>query len=165
MDAKNLIIRQATENDLATILGVENDAFPPGRQGTIETFKNRLNLNPAGFFVLIDNNKIVGFTTALITDEVHTISDLDKSDELLQKQDGNSYYLRSLAVMKKHQGKGLGRILIRKQMENARKLGKKYFHFTAARDVEGFYLKLCLKRITDYVPFHNTKQALWKIKL
>lgn len=96
----NILIRNAKPTDLPAILKVEIDAFPAGRQATIETFRNRLSLFPLGFLVLIFTNKIVGLATALLTKEINTIGDLDDlPDKKLHQPDGNSYYLRSMAIM------------------------------------------------------------------
>lgn len=165
MDNKQPIIRNAKKQDLEAILAVEKSAFAPERQASIETFQNRLQLFPQGFFVLIYNRKIVGLTTGLITEEINNIKDLKYSDEKLFKRQGNSYELRSLAVMKSYQGKGFGTLLAKRQVENAKNLKKKFFFFTATSDVEPFYLKLGFKKVGNYEYFHNSYQALWKIEL
>jgi len=90
------------------------------------------------------------------------LKELDLPDAKLHKPRGEVYYLRSVAVMKEHQGTGFGKSLIRKQLENARILGKKYFRFTASKNVEGVYLKLGFRKISDYAEFHGTKQAPWE---
>ena len=158
-------MRKARTSDLIQILDVERNSFPPGRQATPETLRLRLGLFPEGSFVFVLNNKVVAFTTALTVREPKSILDLNPADELIHRKDGDSYYLRSLAVRKEFQGRGYGKELVQKQLENARKLGKKFFVFTCSEDVEKFYAKLGFKRVGGYVDFHGTKQSLWKKRL
>lgn len=158
-------IRNATLSDLDNILYVEQSAFPPERQGDSETFQKRYALFKEGFFVIEVDNRIVGFSTALLTDDITSIDDLNISDSELHNPHGVVYELRSVAVKKESQNKGLGQKLVVKQIDNAKKFGKRFIRFTAAHDVEKFYDKLGFRRITPYQLFHNSEQALWEKKI
>jgi N-acetylglutamate synthase-like GNAT family acetyltransferase len=159
------IIKQASVQDAQDIYLVEKSAFPEERQASYEILLGRIKLFPGGCYVLILNNKIVAFSTALIMNQVDSISELNSSDQELYNLEGNTYELRSIAVMKEFQKQGLGKKLIKKQIANAKLLNKKYFQFTAARDVSEFYKKTGFKRVSKYEEFHNSKQALWEMEL
>ncbi|MEK7495292.1 MAG: GNAT family N-acetyltransferase [Patescibacteria group bacterium] len=165
MLSKQLVIRNYKESDIVEVVKVEKSAFPPKRQANKNTFKLRCKLFKKGFFIVEFNHHIVGFTTALLTNNIISIGDLNIPDEKLHNPRGVVYELRSLAIAKSLQKKGFGKLLIKKQLENAKKMNKKYFRFTAAKDVEGFYEKLDFKRITPYLPFHSSYQAIWEKKL
>ena len=158
-------IRNAAVQDIEEIYSVEQSAFPPKRQASYETLLKRIKLFPEGCLVCLKSNKIIAFSTALIIDRTNAITKLDLSDQELHNINGDTYELRSIAVMKGYQKQGIGKELVKKQIENAKSLNKKYMQFTAAKDVEVFYEKLGFKKITDYEEFHNSKQAIWELEL
>ena len=164
-DQPKIRIRNAKHSDLNSIIEVENSAFPPERQATIETFANRLALNEKGFLVLEYEGQIVAFSTAFLTNNITNIKDFDIPDEQLHNPKGIIFELRSIAVKKDYQKKGFGKLLLFKQLENATILKKKFFRFTAASDVARFYEKMGFRRISPYHNFHNSKQAIWEKKL
>ena len=159
------IIKQASPQNAKDIYLVEKSAFPPERQADYDTLLGRIKLFQNGCFVLVKDNKIVGFSTALIINKADSIEKLDLSDQELHNPDGDTYEIRSIAVMKEFQKQGLGQELIKKQIENAKSLNKKYIQFTASQDVSGFYEKIGFKIVSNYEEFHNSKQALWEMAL
>lgn len=158
---KKCFIRKTTINDLEKIYEIELNSFAESRRASIETLETRIKLFPEGCFVSLYNNKLLGFSTALLINNLITLKELDPEDSLLHTDSGEVYYLRSVAVHKKFWKSGFGKKLVEKQLENAKKLKKKSFRFTASKDVEGFYIKLGFKRITDFKEFHGRKQAIW----
>ncbi|MCL4338435.1 GNAT family N-acetyltransferase [Patescibacteria group bacterium] len=162
MVIKKFSIRRATIDDLDDVLVVEKSAFPPHRQGTRETFETRLSLYPKGFFVVEVDGIIRGFSTALIINNIISVDKLDIPDNKLHNLQGDVYELRSLAIVKEFQLRGLGKQLVNKQLQNAIYFKKKYCRFTASQDVSRFYEKLGFKQITPYINFHHAKQALWE---
>jgi len=156
-------IRQASLQDIDAICLVEKSAFPPHRQASSETLVNRMKLFPEGFYVILYKDKIVGFSTALLTDDLRSLEALNPPDNQLHQPQGNTYYLRSVGIMSEHQRKGFGKALIEKQLENARGLNKKRFCFTASEEVEAFYTHLGFKKLTNYESFHGSIQAVWEM--
>ncbi len=155
-------IRSAAYKDIEHIYAVEQSAFPIHRQANKETFINRLNLFPKGFLVAEEDDQIAGISTALIVERFDSIKQYDKPDQELHDTNREVYYLRSLAINQEFQKQGLGKALVQAQISNAKDLNKKIIRFTASEDVAGFYKKLDFKRITDYLVFHNSKQAIWE---
>jgi len=158
-------IKKATPEDIDAICEVERSAFPPNRQASKETLKKRIELFPQGCFVVFRDGKLLGFTTALLTDNLKTLAELDPSDEELHNPEGEIYYFRSIGIHKDVQREGLGKALIAKHLENAKRLGKRIFRFTASEDVADYYEKLGCRRITDYDDFHGSVQAVWEKQL
>ncbi|MBU0757012.1 MAG: GNAT family N-acetyltransferase [Nanoarchaeota archaeon] len=155
-------IRSAEIKDLDSIYNVELNSFSEDRQADKETLRKRIELFLQGCFVLIYKDEIVGFCTGLLIDDLKTQEDFEKHDQIIHNPNGSVFYLRSLAVKKKYWGKGFGKMLVEKQTEFAKNLGKKHYRFTAARDVEGFYRKLGFRIISDYKKFHGIPQAIWE---
>lgn len=162
MALKPALIRKAYPLDIHDICEVEKSAFTPEMQATKETLLERLKLFPEGFLVLVVDSKIVAFSTALLLDAC-TLESMDKSDSEVHSKNGKTYYVRSLAVMNGSQSRGHGRMLIEKQLENARVLGKERVVFTCIPEVAGYYDKLGFTRLTDFVPFHGNTEALWEV--
>lgn len=158
-------IRAALPEDLGTILNVEQSAFPPNRQASLDTFRNRLELFPQGFLVVEQDGTIIGFETSLLTLDMRSLRELDQPDEMIHTSSGIVYYLRSLAIQKEFQRRGIGKALTDEALKLAKALNKKVFRLTAARDVEQFYTKLGFQRITEYQDFHGIPQAIWELKL
>ncbi len=158
-------IKQAKLSDLEAIVKVENSAFPPHRQASTESLKGRLELFPEGCLVALKNGEIIGFSTALIINDIRSLPELDVSDEELHSLNREIYWLRSIVIDPNHQKEGVGKLIMQKQLEKARNLNKKAFRFTAAQDVEGFYKKLGFTMLTDYEDFHSSDQAIWELNL
>lgn len=161
-----ITIRPAQISDLNEILKVERSAFPKHLQAKKNTFLERLKLFPTGFLIAEHNGKIVAISTALIIDKSSSIKDLDYPPQQIFRSDGNTYYLRSLAVDKQFQKQGIGKKLINAHLQNARVQGLKTFVFTSAQEVEGYYLKLGFTKVGNYTPFaEGIKEVLWKKEL
>ncbi|OGJ50834.1 hypothetical protein A2335_00035 [Candidatus Peregrinibacteria bacterium RIFOXYB2_FULL_32_7] len=158
-------IRQAKLDDIENICIVERSAFPSHRQASAETLANRINLFPEGCYVIECDERIVGFSTALIINNLKSLEAFIESDSQLHNSKGNTYYLRSVGIKQNYQKIGLGKALIAQQLKNAHNLNKKYFRFTASEDVEFFYTKLGFTRITNYCNFHGSIQAVWEMEI
>lgn len=156
-------IRQASLQYIEVICNVEKSAFH--RQANSETLANRIKLFPEGCYVILCENKIVGFSTALLIDDLRSLVALNPPDSQLHNPQGDIYYLRSVGIMPDYQRRGFGKALIEKQLQNARDLNKKGFRFTASKEVEAFYTHLGFKRITNYGSFHDSIQAVWEMGL
>lgn len=158
-------IRQASPKDIDALCLVEKAAFPLYRQARSAILANRIKLFPEGCYVILCENKIVGFSTALLIDDLCSLEALSPPDSQLHNPQGDIYYLRSVAIMPDYQRRGFGKTLIETQIETAHRLNKKKFRFTASQEVEAFYTHLGFKRITEYESFHGSIQAVWEIKL
>lgn len=159
------IIRLATPEDLHAIYAIETSAFPPHRQATLEMLKRRLELFPEGCFALEEEGKIIGASISFPTNDNKTFESIDIADSELFNPKGPIYWFRKLAIHPDHQRKGYGSLLIKKQIENAKNLGKTSIRFTAREKNAPFYEKQGFTRITNYESFHNAKQAMWELKI
>lgn len=117
---ENLVTRNATAADLDEIMRVEREAWPPEMQASREKFENRLKLFPQGFYVVLQDNKVVGVTTSeIITydprnppkswDEVTDNGWITKT----HNPKGNALYVVSVGASL--QGAGVGSELIKAQ--------------------------------------------------
>ena len=132
-------VQGAQEDEfLNQVIEAEKSAWPPELQATRQKFKSRLKLFPQGFVVVKDNGKIKGVSTSQITiydpDSSRTWDEITDSGmiEKTHNPQGDSLYVVSVGVSADTQGKGIGGILVKSQIELAKKLDLKYL-FLGAR--------------------------------
>ena len=71
-------MRQGTIADLKAVAAVEAECFPEAEAATEKDFASRLAVYPNHFWLLYDNEKLVGFVNGLVTDKP------DLSDEMYE---------------------------------------------------------------------------------
>lgn len=64
-------IRNATIQDLQAITEVEAKCFPKAEAASEEDFRKRLSVYPNHFWLLEDNEKLVGFENEGISESIH----------------------------------------------------------------------------------------------
>ena len=159
-------IRQSKREDMDSILEVERDAFPEYLQANKEALIERLNLFPEGFLIVENDSEIIGLSTALIIEEVSSASDLNRKPKKLFNEEGDTYYLRSIAVRKSFQGQNVGKKLIETHMANARKRGLKRLVLTSLKSLEGYYEKLGFRKVGGYEETADgVEELLWMKEL
>ena len=62
-------IRKATIKDLKMIAEVEAEGFPAAEAATEAEFARRLTSYPEHFWLLFDEDKMVGFVNGMVTDQ------------------------------------------------------------------------------------------------
>ena len=62
-----MLIRHATLEDLKEITAIEAACFPKAEAATEESFRNRLSVYPDYFWVLCDDEKMIGFVNGMVT--------------------------------------------------------------------------------------------------
>jgi ribosomal protein S18 acetylase RimI-like enzyme len=166
-----LRIRQAGPSDLDGIVGVENSAFEEGRRASPQTFQERMRLHPQGFLVAEEDGRIAGLLTSLrMTEETDEKAKRLREfagmpDEKAHTPDGTVFYIRSVAVRKERQGKGVGTKLIMNALALARELGCSIAVLTSTQNNERFYESLGFRRTGGYEDFHGAKQARFEMPL
>lgn len=161
-----LSIREATGEDLEAIGRVEQSAFPPARQASVETLRKRIALFPVGCLVAELDGQVFGFITSLlIANTVDSLTAFDQPDATIHDNSGNTFYVRNLAVARDHQRRGVGQALMRAAVSIAKTLGKAQIRLTATEDLDRFYSQLGFKKISQYKTFHGLPQAVWELTL
>lgn len=152
------------EEFLNQVIEAEKSAWPLELQATRQKFESRLKLFPQGFAVVRDNGEIKGVSTSQITtydpNSSRTWDEITDNGmiETTHNPDGNALYVVSVGVSADTQGKGIGGMLVKSQIELTKKLGLKYL-FLGAR-VPG-YDAYCRQNgdvsIEDYLKVKNEK--------
>ena len=69
-------IRTASISDLSAVTEVEAECFPPAELAGRASMEQRLQNLSGSFLRLEDEEKIVGFVTRMVTDEMHLSDDM-----------------------------------------------------------------------------------------
>lgn len=131
----NLIIRNATRDDLPGIMEVEQD-WPEGQRAPVEKMVARIEKSGAGVFVAVVDETIVGVTTSCLLRYDRDNLDRFKSwDDVTNHgwffdpgeiKDPNAVYVVSTGIRKSHRGSGIFRKLIGAQIALSKRLGLRF---------------------------------------
>lgn len=135
---KDTLIRLAKEKDLESIFKIERRSYPSTLQAPHKVLRDRFKT--FGIRVAKLDRKIVGFYTCVPinldwSDEQRIMEKIKQNrnphytpwfEEYKEKGDFNTLYVTSTAVSSEHQGKGIGKLLIKHSLNLARKKGFNY---------------------------------------
>lgn len=108
-------LRQVELIDLESVMAIEAQAFPLGIQEPRETFVQRLNVFPQGFYVLVDHrDACIGYIASEIW-QGYTREDFQLGHSIadLHNPQGRLLYISSTGILPSHRGKGLGKVLLK----------------------------------------------------
>ncbi len=137
----DILIRDANTNDLDAIFAIEKRSYPPELQAPHEVLTNRLNT--FGIRVAELEGKVVGFYTSIpiflgwnnkdsIITQVqenrnpHYEHWFEQYKHSANTMKFNTLYVASTAVMTRHQGEGIGKLLVQHSINLARDQGLEY---------------------------------------
>ncbi len=119
-----MTIRNATPADLDTVSMIEAACFPAAEAATRESFAARLAVFPDHFWLVEEDGEIVAFLNgAVINTEYIPDSCYEHAD--CHKADGDWQALFGINTLPAHRKKGIGGLMLRTMIENARKKGRK----------------------------------------
>ena len=145
-DNAKILVRNARDQDLPTVVQIDTEAFSPyGTAEKPETFQLRLTAFPDGFIILVADNEIAGYgcTEKWLTEREPS---LDENPLTTHNLDGRILCITALAVKKEFRGKGYGLRILDKLIEIARRERclKIVLETTHA---QGFFLKRGFKTV------------------
>ena len=161
----DIVIRQASPEDLKAIVQVEQSAFPQDRWAPESSLATRMKLFPSGTIVASNSDYILGFSNGFPIGDFTTQDELSPDDAQLFDETGDVWLLRNVAVHTDSQRKGIGRQLIQHQLDLAIGAGARQMRFTATPDLDSFYLKLGFDKLREAQDFHGVPQSVWSMKL
>ena len=107
----------------------------------------------------------VAFCNGFPIKDLKTQEELDPADSILFDQNGPVWLLRNVAVKKECQGKGLGKLLVNRQIKLAKEYGASFMRFTATTNFDNFYQSLGFEIISPAKSFHGIEQSVWEMRL
>lgn len=125
-----MLIRPALPDEAPLLAEIEQSAWPAGMASTADEIRSRVALFPAGQLAAEIGGKVVAFATAqrvrqaFFTANQSSFPAVTDHGRIIgsHADDGDVYHLIGVCVLHSHQGFGLARVLIDRQIEIARSL-------------------------------------------
>lgn len=120
-------IRNAAIDDIEHIMEIEHESFCETVYEDRSVFLDRILTFPDGFLVLEADGQVCGYISSEIWDYLEEIKEdmfnLNHSISKLHVATGSELYISSIGLLKKHRGKGYGKLLF---SELSRRTTEKY---------------------------------------
>lgn len=116
-------IRKATIEDLQAVTAVEAECFPAAEAATEKDFKERLSVYPQYFWLLFDEEKMVGFVNGMVTDEP------DLTDEMyehaaMHDPNGKWQMIFGVNTIPEYRRRGCAGMLMKQAIADAKEQGR-----------------------------------------
>jgi len=122
---EKIVIRNAKKEDIDFIMDIEYDSFSENVSESREVILSRISVFPDGFLILEVDGIVSGYVSSEIWEYHEKINedmfDLDHDIEKVHNIRGTELYISSIGVLKKYRGKGYGKLLFSKLIENIMK--------------------------------------------
>ena len=133
-------IRTATLNDLDCISAVEARCFPPAEAASRESFRDRLTYYPEHFWLLFDDQKLIGFVNGMVTNAA------DLTDEMydnarMHQEDGDWQMIFGVNTLPEYRRQGHAGHILRQVIADARVQGRKGLVLTCKDRLVHYYAK------------------------
>lgn len=133
-------IRNAVTEDLQSITAVEAECFPAAEAATEASFRERLAFYPNHFWLLFDEERLVGFVNGMVTDEP------DLSDEMYENarmhdEKGSWQMIFGVNTIPSYRRQGCAEKLILRAISDARAQGRKGLVLTCKEALLHYYAK------------------------
>ncbi|MGE9940068.1 GNAT family N-acetyltransferase [Bariatricus sp. SGI.161] len=133
-------IRNATMSDLSKIAAVEAECFPAAEAATEKDLKDRLEVYPDHFWLLFDEDKMVGFVNGMVTNEPD-LTDEMYEDASMHDESGDWQMIFGVNTITEYRNQGCAAVLIRQAIEDAKEQGRKGLVLTCKDRLIRYYAK------------------------
>ena len=133
-------LRLATPEDLVRIALVESLCFPESEAATKAIFQDRLNRYPRHFWLLEDEETLVGFINGMTTDSEHLL-DVMYTHADLHDENGKWQMIFGLDVIPEYRKRGCAGILLRRMIADAREQGRQGLVLTCKESLVACYAR------------------------
>ena len=133
-------IRTASIQDLDAIAAVEAVCFPPAEAADKESLRRRLSVYPDHFWLLWENNTLVGFVNGMVT------QDPDLKDEMyhnadLHEETGPWQMIFGVDTIPAYRRRGCAERLLNRVIADTRAAGRKGLVLTCKDRLVHYYAK------------------------
>lgn len=136
----NIRIRQVVIEDLDEVTKIEKICFPEAEAASRESFERRIKTFPDSFFVVEDDEKIIGFINGCVTNEI-TIYDELYENFSLHVKDGAYQTIFGLDVIPDYQRQGIAAQLMNYMIKVAKESGRRGVILTCKEKLIHYYAK------------------------
>lgn len=133
-------IRTATIQDLDALANVENECFPAAEAASREDIKARLEVYVNHFWLLYDDDKLVGFVDGMVTDEPD-LSDEMYENAAMHNEDGAWQMIFGVNTIPSYRRKGCAAMLLERAIADAKAQGRKGLVLTCKDRLIHYYAK------------------------
>lgn len=135
-----MIIRTATMDDLQDITEIEAACFPAAEAADRKSFERRLTHFADHFWVLMDEDVMVGFVNGMVTDE-KDLRDEMYDDASLHNPKGAWQMIFGVDTLPAYRRQGCAEKVLKHVIESARKEGRKGLVLTCKDHMVHYYSK------------------------
>ena len=133
-------IRTATMDDLNIIAQVEAECFPPKEAATAEKFAGRLRHYAEHFWLLFNDDKLIGFADGMVID-APDLADIMYADATLHNEQGAWQMIFGLNTLPQYRRQGYAGLLIERVLTDARAQKRKGVVLTCKEALLHYYAK------------------------
>ena len=135
-----MMIRKATINDLAAVTAVEAECFPAAEAAKEEAFRERLRVYPEHFWLLFEDERLVGFVNGMVTDEKDLIDEMyDAAD--MHDPKGAWQMIFGVNTIPEYRRQGCAEMLLRRAIADAKEQGREGLVLTCKEKLLHYYAK------------------------
>lgn len=133
-------IRVATEEDLEIIAAVERECFPIAEAATQEQIKERLQFYANHFWLLFDEERLVGFVDGMVTDD-EDLKDEMYAEASMHNSQGAWQMIFGVNTIPSYRRQGCAAMVLNHVIEEARKQERKGLVLTCKDYMIHYYAK------------------------
>ena len=135
-----MTIRHATLDDLTAIASVEAQCFPPLEAASSSSIEYRLKYFPECFWLLYENDTLIGFVNGMSTD-IPDLSDDMYEDASMHDPNGKWQMIFGVDTIPSYRNQGCAARLLNTAIEDSRFRGKLGLVLTCKEKLIHYYAK------------------------
>ena len=138
--ADELFLRMAVLEDAKEIAAVEAECFPAAEAATERSIRERLEVYPNHFWLLTDEEKIVGFVNGMVTEEPDLTDEMYENAEI-HREDGRWQMIFGVDTIPEYRRRGCAGRLLRQAIADARAQGRDGLVLTCKERLIPYYAR------------------------
>lgn len=135
-----MIIRNATMDDLKAITAVEAECFPAAEAATETSIKGRLEHFANHYWVLMDDDTMVGFVNGMVTNLKDLCDEMYK-DASMHDENGEWQMIFGVDTIPSYRRQGCAQMLLNRVIEDSKAQGRKGIVLTCKDRLVHYYAK------------------------
>ena len=133
-------IRTATLKDLNAVSAVESACFPAAEAATQAEFEERLRYYGSHFWLMFDQDKLIGFVDGMVTDRADLTDDL-YAQASLHNENGAWQMIFGVNTLPEYRRQGVAAALLERAIADAKAQGRKGLVLTCKDRLVHYYAK------------------------
>lgn len=135
-----MMIRNAGIEDLKAIAKVEAVCFPRAEAATEASLRDRLEIYPDHFWLLYDEERLIGFINGMATDEPD-LSDAMYEDAGMHREEGKWQMIFGVDTIPEYRRRGCAGELMRRVIADAKEQGREGLVLTCKEALIHYYAR------------------------